>query len=72
MNVTFVPANLKGLEHTTLKEKVIPNVMETLNDGAHIAEEAHHIMNNHSIMIYQLILKLCLKRINGLMHMNAI
>ena len=47
--------------------------METLNDGAlHIAEEAHHIMNNHSIMIYQLILKLCLKRINGLMHMNAI
>ena len=41
MNVTFVPANLKGLEHTTLKEKVIPNVMETLNDGAlHIAEEA--------------------------------
>lgn len=27
--------------------------METLNDGAlHIAEEAHHIMNNHSIMIY--------------------
>ncbi|AJP22855.1 TPA: hypothetical protein PSJ20_000403 [Staphylococcus aureus] len=53
MDVTFVPANLKGLEHTTLKEKVIPNVMETLNDGAlHIAEEAHHIMNNHSIMIY--------------------
>ena len=34
MNVTFVPANLKGLEHTTLKRKVIPNVMETLNDGA--------------------------------------
>jgi hypothetical protein len=33
MDVTFVPANLKGLEHTTLKEKVIPNVMETLNDG---------------------------------------
>ncbi|HIA6648795.1 TPA: hypothetical protein ACWRRI_001595 [Staphylococcus aureus] len=53
MDVTFVPANLKGLEHTTLKEKIIPNVMETLNDGAlHIAEEAHHIMNNHSIMIY--------------------
>lgn len=47
--------------------------METLNDGAlHIAEEAHHIMNNHSIMIYQLILKLCLKRINGLMHTNVI
>ncbi len=33
MDVTFVPANLNGLEHTTLKEKVIPNVMETLNDS---------------------------------------
>ncbi|MDN8737698.1 hypothetical protein Q0M18_14240, partial [Staphylococcus aureus] len=37
----------------TLKEKVINKVMETLNDGAlHIAEEEHHIMNNHSIIIY--------------------
>jgi hypothetical protein len=30
MDVTFVPANLKGLEHTTLKEKVIPNVMDVV------------------------------------------
>ena len=48
-----MPANLKGLEHTTLKEQVLPSVMESLENGAiHIAEEAHHIMNNHSILLY--------------------
>ncbi|API79647.1 hypothetical protein [Staphylococcus argenteus] len=53
IKTTIVPANLKGLEHTTLKEQVLPSVMESLENGAiHIAEEAHHIMNNHSILLY--------------------
>ena len=53
MDVTFVPANLNGIEHTTIKDKVIPVVMNRLEDGAlHILKEAQHIMNNHSILMY--------------------
>ena len=38
-----------------MKEHVIPNVVNRLEEGAlHIINEAHHIMNNHSILLYPL------------------
>ena len=47
------PNHLSGIEHTTIKDKVIPVVMNRLEDGAlHILKEAQHIMNNHSILMY--------------------
>ncbi|APT16136.1 hypothetical protein [Staphylococcus epidermidis] len=47
------PNHLSGIEHTTIKDKVIPVVMNRLEDGAlHILKEAQHMMNNHSILMY--------------------
>lgn len=54
-DITVVPAKLKGLEHTLIKETIIPRVISALEDGAlNITIEAHHIMNNHSILLYPL------------------
>lgn len=56
--VSVIPSNLTGLEHTTMKETVIPQVIQRLEEGAlHIVDEAHHIMNNHSILLYPLEIK---------------
>lgn len=50
-----IPSHLQGLEHTLMKEKIMPEVIERLEDGAlHIVDEALHIMNNHSILMYPL------------------
>lgn len=49
------PKDLSGLEHTTMKTQIIPEVINQLEDGAlHIVDEANHIMNNHSILLYPL------------------
>lgn len=54
-NAEVVPSELCGLEHTIMKKHVIPQVIQRLEDGAlHIVDEAHHIMNNHSILLYPL------------------
>lgn len=53
--VNIIPKELSGLEHTTLKSIILPKVIENLEDGAiHIVDEASHIMNNHSILLYPL------------------
>ncbi|MBO0378120.1 hypothetical protein [Staphylococcus warneri] len=53
--VNIIPKELSGLEHTTLKSIILPKVIEDLEDGAiHIVDEANHIMNNHSILLYPL------------------
>ena len=53
--VDIIPKDLSGLEHTTLKSIVLPKVIENLENGAiHIVDEASHIMNNHSILLYPL------------------
>ena len=53
--VNIIPKELSGLEHTTLKSIILPKVIENLEDGAiHIVDEANHIMNNHSILLYPL------------------
>ncbi|MBL7573395.1 hypothetical protein JHX96_05135 [Staphylococcus saccharolyticus] len=55
IKISVVPTQLSGLEHTKMKEHVIPNVVNRLEEGAlHIINEAHHIMNNHSILLYPL------------------
>lgn len=56
--VDIIPKDLSGLEHTTLKSIVLPKVIENLENGAiHIVDEASHIMNNHSILLYPLNIK---------------
>lgn len=53
--VNIIPKELSGLEHTTLKSIILPKVIKDLEDGAiHIVDEANHIMNNHSILLYPL------------------
>lgn len=48
-------SKLNGLEHTEMKTVVIPKVTELLSEGAlNISNEAHHVMNNHSILLYPL------------------
>ncbi|BGE82210.1 hypothetical protein [Staphylococcus petrasii] len=54
-SIRIKPSELKGLEHTEMKNNVIPKVTELLSEGAlNISNEAHHIMNNHSILLYPL------------------
>ena len=55
--VSVIPSNLTGLEHTTMKETVIPQVIQGLKKAHYIVDEAHHIMNNHSILLYPLEIK---------------
>lgn len=55
LSAEVIPSKLCGLEHTIMKKLVIPQVIQRLEDGAlHIVDEAHHIMNNHSILLYPL------------------
>ena len=55
LSAEVIPSKLCGLEHTIMKKLVIPQVIQRLEDGVlHIVDEAHHIMNNHSILLYPL------------------
>lgn len=55
LSAQVIPSKLCGLEHTIMKKLVIPQVIQRLEDGAlNIVDEAHHIMNNHSILLYPL------------------
>ncbi|RIM73022.1 hypothetical protein BU594_07170, partial [Staphylococcus arlettae] len=52
-NLSLVPKDLPGLEHTTMKQQVIPEVVKCLDDeGTQLLEEALHVMNNHAILLY--------------------
>ncbi|MCJ1656167.1 hypothetical protein MT340_006100 [Staphylococcus sp. NRL 16/872] len=54
-SISIRPSKLNGLEHTEMKTVVIPKVTELLSEGAlNISNEAHHVMNNHSILLYPL------------------
>ena len=61
---TVQPNLLLGFEHTSMKTQVIPEVMKKLEDNEfNLLNEARHIMNNHTILLYPLmllILNLCL------------
>ncbi|SUM33488.1 Uncharacterised protein [Staphylococcus gallinarum] len=47
--------DLAGLDHTDIKIQVIPEVLNRLeDDAAQITDEAHHLMNNHAILLYPL------------------
>ncbi|PTI80378.1 hypothetical protein BU064_01390 [Staphylococcus succinus] len=49
------PNQLSGLEQTVLKTKVLPAVVRQIeDDAAQIIDEAHHVMNNHAILLYPL------------------
>lgn len=50
-----IPKDLAGLDHTDIKIQVIPEVLNRLeDDAAQITDEAHHLMNNHAILLYPL------------------
>ncbi|KRG10384.1 hypothetical protein [Staphylococcus sp. NAM3COL9] len=49
------PNHLSGLEQTLFKIKIIPEVINQMeDDAAQIVEEALHLMNNHAILLYPL------------------
>ncbi|WP_251519994.1 MULTISPECIES: hypothetical protein [Staphylococcus] len=51
--VSVNPNHLTGLEHTKIKEQIIPHVIGRLEDQvATITTEALHLMNNHAILLY--------------------
>lgn len=50
-----VPNNLEGLEHTELKQHIIPSVIQLMEeDATQLINEAAHVMNNHAILLYPL------------------
>ncbi|MCH8666724.1 hypothetical protein [Staphylococcus lugdunensis] len=52
---TVQPNLLLGFEHTSMKTQVIPEVMKKLEDNEfNLLNEARHIMNNHTILLYPL------------------
>lgn len=52
---TVQPNLLLGFEHTSMKTQVIPEVMKKLEDNEFkLLNEARHIMNNHTILLYPL------------------
>lgn len=51
--VDVIPYQLEGLEHTTFKTDVIPNVLKNIeDDAAQLIEETLHLLNNHAILLY--------------------
>ncbi|MDT3959308.1 hypothetical protein [Staphylococcus kloosii] len=54
-NLDVVPSALEGLEHTELKQYIIPNVIQLMEkDATQLINEAAHVMNNHAILLYPL------------------
>lgn len=57
-NIEVVPNTLVGLEHTELKQQIIPNVIQLMEeDATPLINEATHVMNNHAILLYPLDIK---------------
>ena len=54
-DIDVVPSNLEGLEHTELKQYIIPNVIQLMEeDATQLINEAAHVMNNHAVLLYPL------------------
>ncbi|MBF7016896.1 hypothetical protein [Staphylococcus durrellii] len=54
-DINVIPSNLVGLEHTQLKQQIIPNVIQLMEeDATQLINEAAHVMNNHAILLYPL------------------
>ena len=70
-NLSLVPRNLPGLEHTTMKQQVIPEVVKCLDDEGTQLLKRHYVMNNHTHYSTQLTSKQLVLFHSGLRHMKT-
>ena len=52
---TVIPGDLPGIEHSEMKQQLIPQVLEFVEEeAAQLVREAYRLLTNHAIMLYPL------------------